>query len=608
MYKLFLCLRYLRSKVLAWFAVLAVMLCVAMMLIVTSVMNGFLNKIETAAKGLFGDIIVSDESGAGLGRYDEFVAVAAGGDYPLRWTDVPAAEADGQVVFAAPAAELDAWALRQAAEGGEAPSFPGSAELVRSGTATGRVPGRFTLAGDGQVTFRPGEAIEGDSATLAIRRARVTLPAAVPDVEAGTPFIWAWGVLRLAPSLWDPYGGRYQQGVQVAGIRLPERARVTDFEEGLFVQTGEVTCAFTPPVAQTREALRAEQARLRGLIERERADVAAGETTSRQTLKRLEMSLTELRLALAELDRVAAARQRVIKLEREIERLRRLGAGYERLQPKVEQLQEVRREAATEDYSIILGLGLQGLSFRTDRGEVFRWAYPGCRVVLDVFPLGRPSADVLAKQPEQRMLVVADDNRSGVASIDAHIVYLPFATLQRMNHMEPVRAAGDPRRVISPGRATQIHLKVAAGVDGEPALLRVCDRLRALYERFAAHDPVGAVQAGYRRAQGGRRLQRGGRGHLPGLRCGHRPGRLGPGHDPRLGLRAEHQPDPRLGRADDGAGHLEPRDVHVRYDSQRGARRPGAADRRRGDRRRPARRATAGGAGGPHAAGGGAAL
>ena len=74
MYKLFLCLRYLRKLVMAYFAVLCVALCVAMMLIVVSVMNGFLDKIERAAKGLFGDVIVSAPGSSGLARYDEFIA------------------------------------------------------------------------------------------------------------------------------------------------------------------------------------------------------------------------------------------------------------------------------------------------------------------------------------------------------------------------------------------------------------------------------------------------------------------------------------------------------------------------------------------------------
>jgi lipoprotein-releasing system permease protein len=74
MYKLFLCLRYLRSRLIAYFAVAAVGLCVAMMLIVISVMDGFVRKIEKAAKGLFSDIIVISGSMEGMGRYEEFIA------------------------------------------------------------------------------------------------------------------------------------------------------------------------------------------------------------------------------------------------------------------------------------------------------------------------------------------------------------------------------------------------------------------------------------------------------------------------------------------------------------------------------------------------------
>ena len=74
MYKLFLSIRYLKKLLMAWFAVLSVALCVAMMLIVISVMNGFLDKIESAAKGLFGDIIIEAPSLGGVGRYDELIA------------------------------------------------------------------------------------------------------------------------------------------------------------------------------------------------------------------------------------------------------------------------------------------------------------------------------------------------------------------------------------------------------------------------------------------------------------------------------------------------------------------------------------------------------
>jgi lipoprotein-releasing system permease protein len=74
MYKLFLCLRYLRRRYIALVAIVGVTLCVAMVLIVISVMNGFLDLVEGAARGMMGDVIVDATSPGGLGQYDEFMA------------------------------------------------------------------------------------------------------------------------------------------------------------------------------------------------------------------------------------------------------------------------------------------------------------------------------------------------------------------------------------------------------------------------------------------------------------------------------------------------------------------------------------------------------
>lgn len=49
-------------------------LCVAMVLIVVSVMDGFLRKVEYAARGLCGDIVVDAGGISGIGLYDEFIA------------------------------------------------------------------------------------------------------------------------------------------------------------------------------------------------------------------------------------------------------------------------------------------------------------------------------------------------------------------------------------------------------------------------------------------------------------------------------------------------------------------------------------------------------
>ncbi len=74
MYKLFLTLRYLRKRRIAYFAIAAVMLCTAMVLIVSSVMGGFLDQLKLKARGLLGDIIVDNGIASGFPLYEEFIA------------------------------------------------------------------------------------------------------------------------------------------------------------------------------------------------------------------------------------------------------------------------------------------------------------------------------------------------------------------------------------------------------------------------------------------------------------------------------------------------------------------------------------------------------
>lgn len=72
MYKLLLTSRYLFRKWVAVFAVLSVWACVAMVLIVFSVMDGFLENIKEHSRGILSDIIVDNETLQGFPFYDEF--------------------------------------------------------------------------------------------------------------------------------------------------------------------------------------------------------------------------------------------------------------------------------------------------------------------------------------------------------------------------------------------------------------------------------------------------------------------------------------------------------------------------------------------------------
>ena len=73
MYKLFLTLRYLRKRRIAYFAVAAVTLCVAMVLIVMSIMGGWLDQVKVRARGLLGDVIVDNAAYSGFPLYQEFI-------------------------------------------------------------------------------------------------------------------------------------------------------------------------------------------------------------------------------------------------------------------------------------------------------------------------------------------------------------------------------------------------------------------------------------------------------------------------------------------------------------------------------------------------------
>jgi len=73
LYKLFLTLRYLRKRRIAYFAIAAVTLCVMMVLVVMSIMGGWLEQVRLRARGLLGDVIVDNASYSGFPLYQEFI-------------------------------------------------------------------------------------------------------------------------------------------------------------------------------------------------------------------------------------------------------------------------------------------------------------------------------------------------------------------------------------------------------------------------------------------------------------------------------------------------------------------------------------------------------
>ncbi len=72
MYKWFLAQRYLYTKIIVIIPIIAVTLCVAMMIVVISVMDGFLDMVKERSRGLLSDVIVDVPTLQGFPFYEEF--------------------------------------------------------------------------------------------------------------------------------------------------------------------------------------------------------------------------------------------------------------------------------------------------------------------------------------------------------------------------------------------------------------------------------------------------------------------------------------------------------------------------------------------------------
>ncbi len=199
MYKLFLWLKYLRRRYLAWIAVAAVTLCVAMVLIVVSVMDGFLAKAEVAAKGLFGDIIIDPTSITGIGRYDEFISRLTGeyrvdGDF-----EVVGWGGRNELDFEADAKAVHVEALVGTSTVAAAKFFPGRGLLYENDRFLCELRGELRLMPGGKVGFMAGPAPPLKGSTfeqLRLEAVYAKVGEGLAEVEAATPVISSYGLLR----------------------------------------------------------------------------------------------------------------------------------------------------------------------------------------------------------------------------------------------------------------------------------------------------------------------------------------------------------------------------------------------------------------------------
>lgn len=467
MYKLFLCLRYLRSRVIAYFAVLAVALCVAMMLIVISVMNGFLHKIETAAKGLFGDVIVDAGGLSGIPYYDEFIAevrskvpeVEDGTPFILTGGILESRHFTNRQLVQIAGIRLAKPAYDPATKKYDFPSRQGSYATVSD---FGK--GLFFQSGGAMPTFDP------DFSRVAAR-----LRLADWQIR--------WSALELVKPYAekDPTYSQYYNGKMRA-------ARDWAWSE-TFLESKDKPLPPLPSLFEISERwyekLKPEEKRMLDRLE----GAEAVHLRSRRMFDGLKEPVAFDPLPAEGKDPVTAPPQ---------DRMRQLQAMIDRAAAKpsndaqVDQLTEELNKAGERvgilpaEHHAILGVSLY--SFRTPDGTIIRQMLPGDQITLTMIPLGKKGSSTTLT-PEIQRFTVIDDSRTDVSSIDSGMVYVPFETLQRLNKMEPQRiVSDDPNAPVrfTPGRCNQIQIKVKNPAMSEQELQAVRQEIANLWIAFRA--------------------------------------------------------------------------------------------------------------------------
>ena len=497
MYKLFLCLKYLRRRYLAIVAMLAVALCVAMVLIVVSVMDGFLRKVETSAKGLFGEIVVDASSLSGIGRYDQFIATLTG-EYRLsakfELADLSRTDQGAwRMTFRAKGSYAHAEALVGTPQPKREASFPARATLYAGRHRLADVRGELTIRPNRQLSLLcqaklAPERLPKDTASLRPEVVYVRVGEGMAEVQAATPVIYSYGLLRV--------GQTYTTTVQVCGIRLPERLAVTDMESGLFVQAGRGDASFEPPLELIRRRMEEHLQAIRTALRREQARPAG--RRDEDLIERLQRSqmrpawsvrvadgCIQLRKRLEELTGELSAEKTKPPQRRDKQRIEALTKECTRLRD------ELDRILRPPDSRVILGLGIAGLSFRTPAGETVRSVVPLQDVVLSLLPMARGRLPTTVS-PNTATFTIVDDASTGVYTFDSKTVYVPFERLQALCEMDEWRDADKPG-VVDPARCTQIQIKVKEPFASGEALRRVRAKVRRAWRDFErAYGPQAA--------------------------------------------------------------------------------------------------------------------
>lgn len=401
MYKLFLTLRYLTRKKIVIFPILVVWLCVMMLIIVTSIMGGFVDRVRDANRDLFGDIIISSASSSqGFSGYDE-LSKSLKAKFPEIQATTPVAEA--YALLYVPAVQRTVPAL-----------LVGVRPEERSQVSTFRQSLYQQYRAPMQAVETLAAFLPATQKDLVQRAARKLEKASTDDERAGdalnkarrslTPEVALGQLLYLLP-------------VGVVGVVLFVRARYKRtagaYLTGALVSVGGValvTAAVFWPVWFPRQ-------------------YALAEDRANQAMTDLEQAQRTLDYALSLPAGTYKSREDLIKV---------LVAG----EPSF-------RVPAAAARTVLPGMpalpqegcfvGSQIFYARDTRGN-FIHHYPDMypKVSITVFPPSKSGQiKVRGDNAVTKDFTIIDDSHSGVYDIDSLNIYAPFETVQLMAGMRP---------------------------------------------------------------------------------------------------------------------------------------------------------------------------
>lgn len=466
MYKLFLSIRYLSRRRIAFFAIGAVTLCVAMVLIVVSVMGGFLDMIKERSRGLLGDIVMDNYSLQGFAWYQEFIDDVRTGLPDEIVTATPVIYNYGILRFPdeniTKPVKIVGIRLEEAYVVND---FKGSLFYEKF------FPGTTTLAEQKQPVWAWDQ------------NGNHVLPPDLQQALDGTG--WkrpqkksvAGEDVEVAHSLHFPGPGRYASWPTYSTLRAES---LLVWVERLARQAESPDVSRAPdlpdrPVGDELAELLVKCDQLRTqLLEWQAGD---------DGLSALQRFTDELTWSAAH---VAANDQ-----EKLIESLGRATLAGRALMATL-----VSRIAPTYVGDPLPGIiiGSDLVDAPDDEGNYDRPWPRGHKVLLTFLPLTRKGVLSGVQAPVKAMRY-ADDSRTGVYQIDSLSVYVDFAFAQDVLMMSPQRLTEELGGGMTPERTTQVQFKVAPGHDP----YKVKDQLESLWTKFverkANEIPTGPLDA-----------------------------------------------------------------------------------------------------------------